>query len=189
MATSSSALTTSPEALLVGLARLGNRGAFAELVRRRQSWIRNLMRRSCGDATLAEDLAQQVFLQAWKDISRLREPQAFAGWLKRLAINVWLQHMRKADLLGDAAALEAEPAASPESMSGAIDLDQALGELPSLQRLCIVLCYHEGWSHAAIAESLSLPLGTVKSHIRRGAMWLRQRLADYETKPQMPEGA
>lgn len=63
----------------MGLARTGDREAFGELVRRRQSWIRNLMRRLCHDAALADDLAQQVFLQAWKDIRKLRQPAKFPG--------------------------------------------------------------------------------------------------------------
>ena len=60
-----------PESLVVGLARTGDRDAFAELVRRRQAWIRNLMRRLSGDAALADDLAQQTFLQAWRGIAGL----------------------------------------------------------------------------------------------------------------------
>jgi DNA-directed RNA polymerase specialized sigma24 family protein len=47
-------------------------GAFSELVRRRQSWLRNLLRRLCRDPVLADDLAQQVFLQAWRSLSTLR---------------------------------------------------------------------------------------------------------------------
>ena len=62
-----------PEALIVGLARTGDQDAFAELVRRRQSSIRSLMRRCCGDATLADDLAQQVFLKMWLSIRTLKQ--------------------------------------------------------------------------------------------------------------------
>lgn len=61
-----------PEALIVSLARTGDRSAFADLVRRRQSSIRNLMRRFCSDTTLADDLAQQVFLQVWRKIHTLK---------------------------------------------------------------------------------------------------------------------
>ncbi|MDF2370178.1 MAG: sigma factor [Rhizobiaceae bacterium] len=78
----------SPEALVVGLARSGNSDAFAELVRRRQSWIRNLMRRLCGDITLADDLSQQVFMHAWQKMAQLQQTDRFGPWLKRLAINI-----------------------------------------------------------------------------------------------------
>jgi RNA polymerase sigma-70 factor (ECF subfamily) len=176
-----------PEALVVGLARTGDREAFAELVRRRQSWIRNLMRRCCGDESLADDLAQQVFLQAWRGISRLREPDRFGAWLKRLAINVWLQHARWHDVLDqtdDAAELAVpDPSPGADRAGTAADLDRALATLSSPVRLCIVLSYHEGMTHDEIAELTELPLGTVKSHIRRGTERLRRLLAAYR-----PEG-
>lgn len=60
-----------------------------------------------------------------------------------------------------------------------MDLDRALAELPGLERLCVVLSYHEGMSHREIAATLDLPLGTVKSHVRRGAQRLRQLLSAY----------
>ena len=79
-----------PEAIIVGFARTGDRSAFAELVRRRQSSIRNLMRRCSGDATLADDLSQQVFLQVWLKIHTLKKANAFGAWLKRLAVSIVL---------------------------------------------------------------------------------------------------
>jgi len=91
-----------PEAMIISLARTGDSGALEELVRRRQSWIRNLMRRFCGDNALADDLAQQVFLQLWLKIRMLKKANAFGAWLKRLAVTVWLQHLRKHDALHDA---------------------------------------------------------------------------------------
>ena len=57
-----------PEAFVVSLARSGDRKAFEELVRRRQSPVRNLIRRFCGDPALADDLSQQVFLKVWLNI-------------------------------------------------------------------------------------------------------------------------
>lgn len=91
------------------LARAGDKAAYSELVRRNQSWIRNLLRRLCGNAALA----------------LLSEPE----------------------------------------------------------RLCIVLCYHEGLSHAEVAELAALPLGTVKSHIGRGRQKLQDCLAAYRAEP------
>jgi RNA polymerase sigma-70 factor (ECF subfamily) len=88
-----------PEALIVSFARVGDRHAFTELVRRRQSLVRNMMRRLCGDPTLADDLAQQVFMKVWLSIRKLRQADAFGGWLKRVVISVWLQHQRKSDAL------------------------------------------------------------------------------------------
>ncbi len=169
----------SPEAFLVGLARNGDRDAFAELVRQRQTWIRNLMRRCCGDITLADDLAQQVFVQAWRTIPQLQRPKRFAGWLKRVAINVWLQQLRKADPLKGADENTEALSAQKDATAIAVDLDRALATLPDPVRLCIVLSYHERMTHDEITELTGLPLGTVKSHIRRGTQRLQKLLSAY----------
>ena len=173
-----------PESALVSMARNGDRGAFAALVSRHQSWIRNLMRRSCGDPDLAEDLAQQTFISAWQSLPTLRQLNAFHGWLKRMAINVWLQHARKADPLRDSereTALDGTAASVATAASGsAIDLDRALLQLPAQMRTCVVLNYHQGMSHQEIADLTALPLGTVKSNIRRGSEQLRRMLSAYE---------
>lgn len=169
----------SSEAVLVGLSRTGNREAFAELVSRRQAWIRNLMRRCSGHATLADDLSQQVFMQAWRTIRQLQDADRFGPWLKRMAINVWLQHQRRNDPLRGADE-HLETSSSQKDTTGiAMDLDRALATLPDDVRLCIVLSYHERMTHAEIAESTGLPPGTVKSHIRRGTKRLQNELAAY----------
>jgi RNA polymerase sigma-70 factor (ECF subfamily) len=169
----------SPEAVLVGLARNGDRDAFAELVRQRQTWIRNLMRRCCGDVTLANDLAQQVFVQAWRTIPQVQRPKRFAAWLKRIAINVWLQHLRKADPLKNADESIEIMSAQKDVTAIAIDLDRALATLAHPVRLCIVLSYHERMTHEEIAEMTGMPLGTIKSHIRRGTQRLKKMLSAY----------
>jgi len=172
----------SAEALLVGLARKGDRDAFAELLRRRQAWIRTLLLRCCNNSALADDLAQQVFLQAWRTIHQLRYSGRFAGWLKRLAINTWLQHKRRNDPLERTDDVEIQ-ASGNDSASIAMDLDQALATLKEPARLCIVLSYHEGNTHDEIADFTGLSLGTVKSHIRRGTQRLQSILAAYQDIP------
>ena len=173
----------SPEALLVGLARAGDRAAFQELVARRQTWIRNLLRRCCGDATLADDLSQQAFLQAWRNIARLQQPGRFGAWLKRIAISVWLQHKRRNDPLHRAADASDYEQGHTEPAGIALDLDNALASLSEPVRLCVVLSYHEGMTHGEIATFTELPLGTVKSHIRRGTQRLQELLAAYLDNP------
>ena len=172
-------LQKSPESVLVGLARSADRDAFAEIVNRRQDWIRNLMRRCCGDAVLADDLSQQVFLQAWRSIRQLNDARRFPGWLKRMAINTWLQHKRRNDPLRGASDHDPASPAVEQTPGIALDLDRALGTLPDDVRTCIVLGYHERMTHGEIADTTGLPLGTVKSHIRRGTTKLQAELADY----------
>lgn len=173
-----------PEPLIIGLARNGDRAAFAELVQRRQSAIRNLMRRCCNDPALADDLAQQVFLKVWVSIRALRKPSAFEAWLKRLAINTWLQHLRKHDVLRQAGELKDGHRAARDTGSVGMDLDSALATLSPAERLCVVLSYQDGMSHPEIAELTDLPLGTVKSHIRRGAQQLQELLSAYKNQPE-----
>jgi RNA polymerase sigma factor (sigma-70 family) len=172
----------SPENIVVRLARNGDRRAFSELVSRRQAWIRNLMRRSCGDMTLADDLSQQVFLQAWNALPQLHDPGRFGPWLKRLAVNTWLQHRRRRDPVREASELRDDTTASDDPARIAMDLDTALATLEPDPRLCVVLAYHEGMTHDEIAALTEIPVGTVKSHIRRGTLRLREQLAAYAGK-------
>ena len=172
-------LGKSPEALLVTMARRGDRDAFAELVRRREAWMRTLLLRCCNNHALAEDLAQQAFIQAWRTIGQLRLASRFGPWLKRLAVNTWLQHVRRNDPLRDASD-ETDTGSSQENTAGiSMDLDRALATLKEPVRLCIVLSYHEGMTHDEIAGFTNLPVGTVKSHIRRGTKKLQQALKEY----------
>ena len=174
-----------PEAFLVSLARTGDRKAFEALVLRRQSSIRNLMRRFCGDHAMADDLAQQVFLKVWLNIRTLRKPGAFSAWLRRLAVSVWLQHLRKKDALRGANELSGMEPARRESAAGVgMDLDRALATLPEPERLHLVLSYNEGLTHSEIAELTGTPLGTVKSHIRNGSLRLREALSAYREDPE-----
>ena len=168
-----------PEALVVSLAARGDREAFTDLVRRRQPWLRNLMRRLCGDPTLADDLAQRVFLKMWRKIRKVREPDRFAGWLKRMAVNEWIDHRRKEGVAWQQAYDDESQPAPLATTAEAIDLDAALATLPDPVRACIVLAYHERLSHPEIAELTGLPPGTVKSHIRRGSTKLRALLPGY----------
>jgi RNA polymerase sigma-70 factor, ECF subfamily len=175
------------EVAVVALAMNGDDAAYGELVRRRQGAIRNMFRRLTRDPASADDLAQQTFVLAWKSIRSLKSPSAFAAWLRRLAVNCWLQQARgkKHEVaLGDEmlVALGEEMLAERHATSTVaeqLDLDAALATLPPDARLCVVLAYSEGMSHAEISDSTAIPLGTVKSHIVRGAARLRELLHAY----------
>jgi RNA polymerase sigma-70 factor (ECF subfamily) len=179
---SQQALAAAAEASVVALAISGDDRAFAELVRRRQGMVRELMRRLSGDAAFAEDLAQQAFVQAWRQLKRLRSPGAFGSWLRAIAVNVWLQEARRAPARLETAESELpepEPDGPPAADLAAsrLDLSRALLRLKPPERVCVVLCYAEGLSHGEIAEATGWPLGTVKSHVTRGAGRLRAWLS------------
>jgi RNA polymerase sigma-70 factor (ECF subfamily) len=170
-------LEDAPEKHVVALAMSGDDSAFGELVKRRQKRVRDLLRRLCGDHALADDLAQQTFVQAWRGIRALRDPGAFGGWLKRIAVNAWLAEARRApapiDDDEDAFLAAADPAPSPERSAAGIDLERALARLGPAERLCLVLVHGEGMTHTEAAAATGLPLGTVKSHVLRGRDKLR----------------
>jgi RNA polymerase sigma-70 factor, ECF subfamily len=177
------AISRAAEAAVVALAMSGDRDAFSELVRRRQSWLRNLLRRLCRDPALADDLAQQVFLRAWRSLPTLKSVAAFGAWLRRLAINTWLAHLRSAP--PPVASLDSAELPVPVAVASTaeqLDLDRALAQLSREERMCVVLSYNEGMSHGEISLMTGLPLGTVKSHIRRAAQRLRSLLDGYQSE-------
>ena len=170
-----------PEALLITLARDGDQKAFQELVRRHQSRVRNLMHRLSSQEHLAEDLAQQVFVTMWQKLVTIRDVKAFSAWLRKIAVNTWLAYVRKNDPLANSDEVSDNESLPEETPGLGMDLQSALEQLPIQMRLCIVLSYQEGMSHGEIAETTNMPLGTVKSNIKRGGDQLKQLLADYQT--------
>jgi RNA polymerase sigma-70 factor (ECF subfamily) len=113
-------------------------------------------------------------------LRQLRSAAAFDGWLKRIMITTWLEEVRRDKLEFAREPEEADFGAHRETTAERMDLDAALARLSPQARLCVVLAYDDGLSHPEIAELAALPLGTVKSHIARGAARLRELLAEYE---------
>jgi RNA polymerase sigma-70 factor, ECF subfamily len=176
---SATQLSQTDEFVVIALACTKDPDAFAEIVRRCQNRVRNFLRRLCKNSDQADDLAQSVFLKAWKSIHQLRVPSAFYGWLNKIMVSAWLEDIRSNRLdmteLDESMLVHAHNAASGER----VDIDDALAQLPPPMRLCVVLAYNEGWSHQEIADTTNIPLGTVKSNIARGAAKLRILLSEY----------
>ena len=174
------ALASAHDLELVGFAAGGDRAAFGELVRRHSSQVRGLLRRMGADAPTADDVAQDAFLTAFEQIAEFRGEGAFRGWVSRIAarayVKRWRRHAR-AELLAESAAAEAEPPRQILAADAKIDLDEALRALSDPERICVSLCYGAGLSHAEAATALNAPLGTVKSHVKRGLDKLRSRLS------------
>jgi len=159
-------------------AAAGERRAFGELVRRHGSAVRGLLRRMGAQASEADDVAQDAFLTAFERIAEFRGEGAFAGWVKRIAARAYLRRLHKERRLGPLAEDVAdEPDAAAPDADAAIDLDEAMKGLSAAERVCVTMCFGAGLSHAEAAEALNLPLGTVKSHVKRGLEKLRARLA------------
>jgi RNA polymerase sigma-70 factor (ECF subfamily) len=162
---------------LAALAAAGERPAFGELVRRHGSAVRGLLRRMGAQPALADDIAQDAFLTAFERIAEFRGEGAFGAWVKRIAARLYVRRWRKDSRLTDEQEPEGAGHGGEMSTVARIDLDEAMQTLSDPERMCVSLCYGAGMSHAEAAETLNTPLGTVKSHVKRGMDKLRVRLA------------
>jgi RNA polymerase sigma-70 factor (ECF subfamily) len=172
-------LQKAADTLVIALACAGDDSAFAEVMRRRQARVRKFMYHLCRQPAQGDDLAQQVFLKAWRSMRQLRSAAAFDGWLKKIMVSVWLEEVRRGKLATTSDIEIVDLVVHHDATAARMDLDAALSTLPADMRLCLVLAYNEGMSHPEIVALTGLPLGTVKSHISRGAARLREVLADY----------
>ena len=155
--------------------------AFGELVRRYQSPVRGfLVKMTGGDTHLADDLAQETFVKAWKKLGSFRSDAKFSTWLFSIACNEWRMHarQRKEVALEDLPEPPPEPEEAPATASQLrLDLVEAMKVLTTGERAAIVLCCQNGLSHEEAAQALDCPLGTVKTNVLRGKEKLRRRLA------------
>jgi len=169
-----------------------DRHAFCELVRRYQSGLRATLRRlTAGNHALADDLAQDTFMLAYRNLKSFRQEAKFSTWLHRIATNAFLANARKRkeELLGDADAAvadEDDPGVPPGDGIGGdharaanlrMDMERALAVLSEGERAAIVQCYHNDLSHEEAAYVLDCPVGTVKTHLLRGKLKLKAQLA------------
>jgi RNA polymerase sigma factor (sigma-70 family) len=162
--------------LLAHIRASGDTAAFGELVRRHEVRIVTLLRRlTAGDRALADDLAQETFLAAFRHLARFRGDSTLATWLVRIAVRQYLSEARKrrpepVEDLGD------DEASDAADIDLRIDLDRGLTHIRDEQRLALVLAHEHGMTHAEIAELTGWPLGTVKTHANRGRAALRAQL-------------
>ena len=171
-------LTRQSDVDLVRLCLTGDRRSFAELVHRHGGTLRTHLRRMGAQPSDADDMAQEAFLAAYEHIAEYRFDGPFTGWLKRIASRRYLKKVRgdaRYVLSDDMTAFE--PEAPAEAGLKAHNLDAALNRLKPAERLCVTLNFSGDLSHQEIADELKIPLGTVKSHIRRALDQLKSILA------------
>lgn len=182
-----SLLELDDEALVERAGKGDDNAAFAELVRRHQGKVRGLLLRLSGDATLADDLAQEVFLRAYRGLVGFEGRSRFSTWLYRIAYNVFLNHRTRtrehASLPEgfEARASAPESELSPQRYDLRRDLADAVARLPERYRAVVTLYYLQDVSYPEIAEILDLPLGTVKTHLHRAKKLLREHLHEGRT--------
>jgi RNA polymerase sigma factor (sigma-70 family) len=154
--------------------------AFGELVRRHQSAVRGLLRQlTRTDVALADDLAQEAFLRAYKHIRSFRGEARFSTWLYRIAYNCFREDARRRKELVGINEEQWQAREDPQTVDPALrhDLMQALNLLPLHERTAVILCCQNGLSHDEAARVLEIPLGTVKTNVLRGREKLKRTLA------------
>ena len=163
----------------------GDQNAFSTLVKRHQSKLRASLRKMTGgQIELADDVAQETFILAWKNISKFRFEAKFSTWLYRIAFNAWQTDVRrKSEVLLDGENTPEPEPSPPESEATGLrrDLEYAMCDLNDAERAAIMQCYYNDLSHDEAAYVLGMPLGTLKTHVLRAREKMRQRLHDYAT--------
>ncbi|MDO9377492.1 MAG: sigma-70 family RNA polymerase sigma factor [Nocardioidaceae bacterium] len=154
----------------------GSHQALEEAFRRWSSLVHALAYRSTGSSAAADDVTQQVFVRAWQGRARYDpEHRPLPAWLVGIARHVLADHhaatARERRLVERAAPVRAP--APDDRLLDALALDEALGRLGRPRQDVVRLAFVEGLTHAEVAARLHLPLGTVKSHVRRGLLQLR----------------
>lgn len=181
---------TSESALIFRAIARQDNDAFSALVRMHQAKIRAYLLRLCKNYALADDMAQETFLTAFRKLRSFKGTGSFSGWLFSIAHNCFLQHIRNSkrrtevtEQFGTQQAVYAER--YEEISTEQMDLEQALTKLNPDETATITLCHSFGFSHQEVSDILAMPLGSVKSNISRGKVKLKEQL----TKTQSLEKA
>jgi RNA polymerase sigma-70 factor (ECF subfamily) len=169
------------DASLVARAQLDDdRHAFGELVRRNQSAVRAALRKlTRGNQERADDLAQETFLLAFRNLRSFRGDAKFGTWLYRIAYNVFISdtRRRREEQLDEETGVEPEVPAESQHTEIRIDLERAMRGLNEAEHAAIVQCYFNDLTHEEAAYVLGWPVGTVKTHILKAKQKLKLVLA------------
>ena len=155
--------------------------AFGKLVLKYQSDVRGLLiKLTNGNKALADDLAQDVFVRAYKYLRTFKATASFSTWLYRIAYNVFIDYSNSIKFTEDIADYEYIPDCNGEPYSS-IDIENALKILKENEKICILLHYEKGFSHSEIAKIMNIPLGSVKTNMLRAKEKLK-KYYNYEQK-------
>jgi RNA polymerase sigma-70 factor (ECF subfamily) len=190
-----------PSPALVRRAQAGDAAALSELVQSQQTYVYSIAMSLMHNPADAADMTQEAFVRLLRSLGTYRAETKFTTWLYRLVTNICLDGLRRrgraVDSLDEPASSQSgddtqtagerladtdrwtQPEQEVALSESASEVRQALSELPAAQRLALTLHYFEDMRYEDIAETMHLPLNTVKSHIRRG----KERLAMVLSNP------
>jgi RNA polymerase sigma-70 factor, ECF subfamily len=187
-----------PSPALVKRAQAGDAAALSALVQSQQTYVYSIAMSLMHNPADAADMTQEAFVRLLRSLGTYRAETKFTTWLYRLVTNICLDGLRRrgrpveslddAGPSGDDAQSAGERLADTDRWTqpeeeltlreSATEVRRAMAELPPAQRLALTLHYFEDMRYEDIAETMHLPLNTVKSHIRRGKERLALSLSD-----------
>ena len=173
---------------LVVRAREGDHGAFSELAARSIGWLTAAARMILRDDYGAQDAVQDTFLEAWRSLPGLRDPDRFEAWLRKLLVRACFsraKHSRGRHQVEIRLTPATEPATAGAEREVAIhdQLERGLARLSAEQRAVVVLVYYLDLPLAAAAQALGIPLGTTKSRLSRATQSLRAAIEADDREP------
>ena len=160
----------------------GDIDAFESIYRAHSGLIYALCLRMSGDAVLAQELTQSVFVRAWERLGSFRGDSAFGTWLHRLAVNVVLEQLRSDRRRSTRVVIETDATSRPdafvaESVDERLDIEDAISKLPPGARVAFVLHAIEGYSYQEISMLTGLAMGTVRTQVFRARQLLMRTLS------------
>jgi len=169
----------------------GDHDAYAALVGAASTRLYALACLILRDTGRAEDATQEAFVQAWREISRLRDADRFDAWLRRLVVNACYDEGRRVKRRAEVTLLNTHERSVIDTSAASAETDRverAFRRLPLDQRAVLVLQHYIQLSHSEIAESLGIPIGTVKSRVRYGIAAMRAALEADDRTTEMASG-
>ena len=165
------------ESLLVDRARNNDYRAYEELYRLHIGRVFALCVRLLNDHDLAEDMAQEAFVQAWKNLSKFRGDSAFGSWLYRIATNTVLSYLRKQKHFRNSLDIDDIELEYRETQDEQIGLEDASATLPEGARTVFLLYSLEGYTHDEISKMLKIAVGSSKAQLHRARQLLKEQLS------------
>jgi len=173
---------------LVVRARGGDRDAFSELAARSIGRLTAVARMILRDEFAAQDAVQEAFIQAWRSLPGLRDPDRFDAWMRQLLVRACFHAARKNRRVY-AAEIRLTPADEPAIVGRERQIDlndeleRGLARIPAEQRVAVVLVYYLDLPVADAAQAMGVPVGTAKSRLNRATQALRAVLDADERRP------
>ncbi len=188
-----SACSEQDDAFLVAASQRGDQDAFAQLVQRYQRRIFNLIFRMLQQYDEATEITQETFLAAWQGLPSFRGDARFPTWLYRIAYNCSLKQLeqRKRDQ-ALRAAIQAEQLLQSDYADAELEahdrqtmVQEQISNLPAKYRIVLILRHLQEMTYEEMAEALTMPIGTIKTHLFRARNLLKERLVAFERERSM----